>query len=88
MITNEFENGEIELETGETVDVKVANLPEFDENGMLLIESIPVSVAQIQVNTYDIVVEEKVEDRGIAVLMAEDAKEAYHSDANSQWMPR
>ena len=88
MITNEFENGEIELETGETVDVKVANLPKFDENGMLLIESIPVSVAQIQVNTYDIVVEEKVEDRGIAVLMAEDAKEAYNSDDNSRWMPR
>ena len=88
MITNEFENGEIELETGETVDVKVANLPEFNEDGMLLIESIPVSVTQIRVNTYDIVVEEKAEDRGIAVLMAEDAKEAYNSDDNSQWMPR
>ena len=90
----ETTNGELKLEneeTGETetVNVTVANLPLFDENGMLIYENIPVSTTMCETRTHEITtVSESKPDRGIAVLMAEDAKEAYNSDDSSQWMPR
>lgn len=90
----ETTKGELNLEneeTGETetVNVTVANLPLFDENGMLIYENIPSSTTKCEPRTYEITtVSESKPDRGIAVLMAEDAKEAYNSDDSNQWMPR
>lgn len=90
----ETTNGELKLEneeTGEveTVNVTVANLPLFDENGMLIYENIPVSTTKCETRTHEITtVSATAPDRGIAVLMAEDAKEAYNSDDSIQWTPR
>jgi len=93
-MTTETTKGELKLEneeTGETktVNVTVANLPLFDENGMLIYENIPVSTTMCEARTHEITtVSESKPDRGIAVLMAEDAKEAYNSDDSTQWTPR
>lgn len=73
----------------ETVNVTVANLPEFDVNGMLIYETIPVTTTDLVVRNYDITtVSTTSPDRGIAVLMAEDAKEAFNSDDDTKWTPR
>tara|TARA_B100002019_G_C20851977_1_gene395074 strand:- start:136 stop:387 length:252 start_codon:yes stop_codon:yes gene_type:complete len=65
-----------------TLNVRVANLPLFDENGKMLPENFPVSTIKCETREYTVIKDEpRAAATGISELMASDTVEMVETTA-------